>query len=175
MMEPARFSRLFDALAPALVLYARQWLESESARDAVQEAFVRLMQQAVEPDHPKAWLCRTIRNAALDQHRSHRRRTQREQAAAAPEAWFDPGVQALADAAAVQAGLAALTPEQREVIVLRIWNDLGWADIAQLVHAPVSTVFSRYRAGLAAMRSRLEERTKVEESKVESRKSKSPE
>jgi len=41
------------------------------------------------------------------------------------------------------------------VIVLRLWSDLKLAEVAEVCEAPVSTVFSRYRAGLAAIRKRL--------------------
>jgi RNA polymerase sigma-70 factor (ECF subfamily) len=53
--------------------------------------------------------------------------------------------------------LANLPDEQREVIVLRLWSGLTLAEVAELCQAPVSTVFSRYRTGLAALRRRFEE------------------
>jgi DNA-directed RNA polymerase specialized sigma24 family protein len=55
-----------------------------------------------------------------------------------------------------EAALAALPQEQREIVVLRIWADLGFAQIAELTDAPLSSVYDRYRAALSAMRKLLE-------------------
>ena len=149
---------IFDAHSRALVLYARQWLINESARDAVQEAFMRLLRRAESPPNPLAWLYRTVRSTAIDQLRSDsRRRRREEQVAFDRSAWFQPRLDDAIDAAAAQAALAAVPDEQREVIVLRLWSGLTLAEIAEVCQAPVSTVFSRYRTGLATVRKRLEQ------------------
>lgn len=149
--------RWFDAHARALVLYARQWREEEGARDAVQEAFARLLRLSAEPENVPAWLYQTVRHAALDDRRAENRRQQRElRAARERTAWFTPRSEDLIDAAAAQAALVHLPSEQREVIVLRLWSGLTLAEVAEVCQAPVSTVFSRYRAGLAAIRKHLE-------------------
>jgi RNA polymerase sigma factor (sigma-70 family) len=156
-INAANVGRWFDAHARALVLYARQWMEDESARDAVQEAFMRLLRLPAEPANVPAWLYRTVRNAALDGQRADRRRRQREQRAASQRgAWFESRPGDLIDGAAAEAALAKLPGEQREVIVLRLWSGLSLAEVAAVCQAPVSTVFSRYRAGLAALRQQLE-------------------
>ena len=148
--------RCFDAHGRALVLYARQWLDDGGARDAVQEAFVRLLRRPEAPANMLAWLYRTVRSAAIDGLRSDRRRRRREQQTATGRAmWFQPRPDDPIDAAAAQAALATLPQEQREVIVLRLWSDLTLAEISDVCEAPVSTVFSRYRAGLAAIRKQL--------------------
>ena len=145
--------RCFDANARALVLYARQWLDDGDARDAVQEAFVRLLRRGEKPPNMLAWLFRVVRSTAFDNVRSKRRRQRRERVVASERAmWFEPRPEDAMDAAAVEAALAALPDEQREVIVLRLWSELTLAEVAEICQAPVSTVFSRYRAGLAAIR-----------------------
>jgi RNA polymerase sigma factor (sigma-70 family) len=172
-IDPTTLSRAFDSYSAGLALYARQWLDAESARDVVQEAFIRLMRQPVEPHHVKAWLYRTVRNAAFDVRRSQRRREQRERESAektrvgqGPGPWRpSPGVGAgvfdsrpddLIDAATAAEALARLPDEQRETVTLRIWGGLSWVQIAELTDATVSTAFSRYKAGLAAIRVRME-------------------
>ena len=61
----------------------------------------------------------------------------------------------LLDGDAVQQALAGLPIEQREIIVMRLWGGLTWEEAAGSAGQPVSTLFSRYRAGLAALRERL--------------------
>ncbi len=149
--------RCFDAHARALVLYARQWLDDGAARDAVQEAFVRLLRRDEAPPNMRAWLYRTVRSTAIDSLRSDQRRQRREQRVAAGRAgWFEPRPHDALDAESAQAALATLPAEQREIIVLRLWSGLTLAEIAEVCQAPVSTVYSRYRAGLAAVRQQLE-------------------
>jgi len=149
--------RIFDDHGRALVLYARQWLDDGDARDAVQEAFVRLLRREVAPTNMLAWLYRAVRSAAIDSLRCEGRRQRREREVASERsAWFEPRPEDAIDTAAVQTALATLPEKQREVIVLRLWSSLTLAEIAEVCQTPVSTVFSRYRAGLAAIRERLE-------------------
>jgi RNA polymerase sigma-70 factor (ECF subfamily) len=154
--------RIFDAHARALVLYARQWLDEGGARDAVQEAFVRLLRREDSPPNMLAWLYRAVRSAAIDGLRSEGRRQRREREVASERSmWFESGSEDAIDAAAAQTALATVPEKQREVIVLRLWSGLTLAEIAELCQTSVSTVFSRYRAGLAAARKQLEQTEKV--------------
>ena len=90
----------FDAHARALVLYARQWLDDGDAREAVQEAFLRLLRRGSEPPNMRAWLYRAVRSTAVDRLRSEYRRQRREQRAAAErDEWFEPRPDETIDAA----------------------------------------------------------------------------
>ncbi len=156
-IDPANLSEWFEAYGASLVLYARQWLPSGQAEDAVQDVFVRLTMQRRPPASVKAWLFRAVRNAAVSQLRSRRRRLRHErQLAAAGASWFEPRPGDLLDAQTVQQALAMLPFEQREVIVLRIWAGMTLREAAEVIGRPMSTVHSRYRAGLAAIRQRME-------------------
>lgn len=155
MMEAAELSSWFDAHAAPLVLYARQWLYPAAAEDAVQECFVRLMLLHRRPDNVRAWLYRAVRNEAITQWRSGRRRAEREQHAARDEPCFDAALGDAVDAKAAAGALASLPEPQREVIVLRIWGQLKLAEIASVTGAPVSSVFHHYQQGLAEIRKRI--------------------
>lgn len=161
-MTPASLSEWFRAYGAALVLYARQWLERGAAEDVVQDVFLRLMAQRSAPDNPRAWLFRAVRNAAISGLRSQKRRDVR--AAGAPQErqpWFEPDPDERLDAATAQAMLADLPPEQREVVVLRIWGELTLREIGALLGEPMSTLFSRYQAALNAIRQRMEHRQEL--------------
>jgi RNA polymerase sigma-70 factor (ECF subfamily) len=155
--DPASLTAWFDAHAAQLVLYARQWLAPGSAEDVVQEVFIRLMARRPAPDNVKAWLFRSVRNAAISESRSRRRRKEREHyVAAARGEWFAAKADDLIDAAAAQEALASLAAEQREVVILRIWAALTLQEISESIGMPLSTVYDHYRAALSAIRKKME-------------------
>jgi RNA polymerase sigma-70 factor (ECF subfamily) len=158
-LEPRELGRLYRQHAPALRLYARQW--GEGSEDLVQEAFVRLAQQAPPPDQVLPWLYRVIRNQALANYRGAIRRRQREaqrgDRTSTPAAWF-ADVDDQLDAQEAARLLAELALELREVIVARLWGALTFAEIAELIGCSLPTAQRRYQAGLTELRERLEGR-----------------
>jgi RNA polymerase sigma factor (sigma-70 family) len=157
-----RLTRVFGERAGALVLYARQWLDAASADDAVQEALVALLGQRRPPDNPMAWIYRAVRNAAIDQMRSTSRRRRREQTVAFERReLFESGAETRIDAAVAEEWLERLGPELREVVVLRIWGDVTFGEIALIMDLGVSTVHDRYKAALGQLRSALEQPCKA--------------
>ncbi len=153
-MGPELLGRLIERHAAALVLYARQWCAAPE--DVVQDAFVKLVGQAVPPEHVVAWLYRVVRNAALSAARGDRRRRRHETAVAAQApAWFVAPDTTGLDAREAAAALQSLPPEEREVIVAHLWGGLTFEQIAQVVGGSSSTAHRRYVAGLNALRERL--------------------
>lgn len=157
-LDPDCLARLYRRHAPALRLFARQW--PGVADDVVQEAFVRLAQQCPPPERALPWLYRVVRNAALAAQRGAARRRQREKSASAREAWFASADDRL-DAEAAAQLLAELPLDVREVIVARLWGGLTFDEVAQLTGGSLPTAHRRYRAGLAALRERLEGQCKT--------------
>lgn len=149
--------RYFDAHAPALTLYARQW--GHAPEDAVQEAFIALARQPEVPPEPVAWLYRTVRNAAISAARSHDRRRRRERTVAANRpAWFiaSDSESRQEENLQVAAALADLPLPQREVVVARIWGGLTFQQIAAITESSTSTAHRNYETALAALRNQLE-------------------
>ncbi len=155
-IEPRQLSQWFQAYGPALLLYARQWLDRPSAEDVVQDVFVRLAAGDVRPDRAKAWLVRSVRNAALNRLRSRRRRDARQAhvAASRPD-WFDAQPGDLLDARAAQSAIARLPQPLREVVILRIWADMTFREIAEALSRPTSTVHHQHAAGLEQIRKEM--------------------
>jgi RNA polymerase sigma factor (sigma-70 family) len=162
-----RLTRAVTERAAGLALYARQWVDAATAEDVVQEALVSLLahhqrwRQFDDPgsrlEKPLAWIYRTVRNAAIDQARSATRRRRREQVVAKMRGdWFEPRPDAILDAKVAEQALEHLRSEHREVVVLRIWNDLRFVDIAEILGLNVSTVHDRYNAALKQLRVALE-------------------
>ncbi|HEY3242084.1 MAG TPA: RNA polymerase sigma factor [Phycisphaerae bacterium] len=71
-----------------------------------------------------------------------------------------PGESAVATETAVHVlnAVAELPPRQRAVVVLRIWSELSYAEIADALASTEGTVRSHMHHGLAAMRRYLEPR-----------------
>src|SRR5581483_8557316 len=135
-MSPADFVRLLDTHGPPLILYARQWCSTPE--DVVQEAFVKLVSLRQQPRSVVPWLYRVVRNAALDARKAERRRQRRELAVARPSGWFvEPEMDGL-DAATAVAALQRLPPEEREVIIARLWGGLSFEEIADVAGCAAS-------------------------------------
>jgi RNA polymerase sigma factor (sigma-70 family) len=153
-----RLTRIVTECAAALVLYARQWLDAAAADDAVQDALIALLAQREPPRNPRAWMYRVVRNASINAVRSADRRRRREQTvAAARREWFTPDPDALLDAQSAEHALKQLEPEYREVVVLRIWGDLGFAEIADILQLAASTVHDRYKTALRQLKGAMEQ------------------
>lgn len=157
---PEPWRACYDALASKLLLYARQWTASAAdAEDVVQSAFVRfwkLNSDAQPEQYPLLYAA--VRSAALDLHRREARRSVREASyhqADERNAWFDPPVERRDEAALLEKSLAVLPDEQREVVVLRIWGELTFSQIATTTGASINTVAARYRYGLEALRKHI--------------------
>ena len=96
----------------------------------------------------------TIHRRAIDFARREDRRANREQVVAVDEvqAWFDTGVEDREFSRVIQRALAELPVEQREVITLRIWGELTFAEIGKTLEIPANTAASRYRYGMSELR-----------------------
>jgi len=136
----------------ALVLYARGWCEAPE--DVVQDALIELIGQRQRPERVAAWLFRVVRNKAISRQRSKRRRQARERSLAQGESWFEDYAQAL-DAAAATEALSRLSPELREAVVARIWGELTFAEIAELLGTSRSSAQRWYEQGLTELRRQL--------------------
>ena len=153
----------FQELAPKLLLYGRQWaVNCADAEDIVQMAFVRWWQRNPGGDRQHVpLLYATVRTIALDVRRSEERRLKRETHSEialpsedAPH--FDPPVEDRENALLLERALRDLSQEQREVVTLRIWAGLTFAEIAATTGETTNTVASRYRYALTNLQRVLE-------------------
>jgi RNA polymerase sigma-70 factor (ECF subfamily) len=62
---------------------------------------------------------------------------------------------------AVWAALRALPPEQAEVVVLKIWEEMTFAQIAEILDTSPNTVASRYQYAMAKLTPRLHRHREV--------------
>jgi RNA polymerase sigma-70 factor, ECF subfamily len=148
--------RWLDDHAPRFLLFARQKARCEAdAQDLVQEAIVEASERTgngLPP--PVALVYATIHRRAIDWARAAERRLGRENAAnqEAPQAWFDTTVEDRERASLVQNAMSRLPEIYREVVMLKIWAGLTFAEIADSLEIPANTAASRYRYGLEELR-----------------------
>lgn len=142
--------------AGRFLLFARQQTRTEAdAEDVLQEALVESWQRVGRRPDP-ALVFATIRRRAIDLARAAERRLHREATAAAdPAPWFDTAVHDRETSALLESALRALPHEQREVVTLKEWGGLTFAEIASALTIPPGTAASRYRLGLAHLKESL--------------------
>ena len=142
--------------APALLLFARQQADCEAdAQDLVQEAVVESWRrQGVETPPPLGLVYATIRHRAIDLARRDDRRAGRERAVQleSPQCWFDYGLDERERNILIHKAMAQLLPIYREVVTLKVWGGLTFAEIAGALEIPANTAASRYRYGLIELR-----------------------
>jgi RNA polymerase sigma-70 factor, ECF subfamily len=148
------FEKFYEAKATGLILYGRALgLSHGEAEDVLQETFLALMQKPEPPRKPEHYCLRSFRNRALNYKRSLWRRLTRELESAR---WFEksPG-ETPAERAAMNC-LAELPAEQREAVVLKIWNQYTFEEIGGLLEISPNTAAGRYRYGLQKIKVQLE-------------------
>lgn len=139
-----------------LLLYARGWAPCrEDAEDLVQEAVIRLWgvqkeKGSVPPDLPLVFS--TIRFCGLNRHRSDKRRRKREQSIVYlndfEDVWLDPSVEEDEEAMLLRKAVQGLSEKLREVVTMKVWGGLTFAQISESLAISPNTAASRYRYAL---------------------------
>ncbi len=134
--------------------------DADEAADAVQEAFVRAyrsLKRLAPGSGFGPWFWTILRNLCRDRLRKARGGRERW-AADALDRWTWSEPQALARveqdelAEAVRAALSELSSEHREVLLLKEWQELSYAEIARTLGTPPGTVGSRLHHARAALK-----------------------
>jgi len=143
------FAALFERYRRPLYVFALRMLgEADAARDLVQDVFLRIWERRGQLDRPesfRSWLFAVARNRCLSQLRRERGQVSLDEApdeALAVGASVD-GPEREQDLALLRRALAGLKVEYREVLVLREYQDLSYAEIADITESTESAVKSR--------------------------------
>jgi len=144
---------------PKLLLFARQQSRTETdAQDLVQDAVVECWRRTAGDPPSLSLVFATIRRRAIDLARSNERRSRRELSTdPVGPAWFDTSAEDRERIGAIQAAMTQLPEIYREVVTLKIWGELTFAEIAAALELNPHTAASRYRYGLEALRKQMEE------------------
>jgi RNA polymerase sigma-70 factor (ECF subfamily) len=128
----------------------------DDALDLSQDCFLKAYQSIRKLDDPARfgpWLYRIAHNEAYSQFRRRRPETASEdvnlaEREAAPAFSLDLSL-------AVTAALDRLTPEQREAVVLKVYEGFKFDEMAEILECPVSTVKSRLYTALDLLKTEL--------------------
>jgi RNA polymerase sigma-70 factor (ECF subfamily) len=147
---------LYRLLGPALLAYLRRRVGRQGdAEGLLQETFViaaRQFESLNAADSPKAWLFGVSRNLAREQARRGPRRAMLA-ISVEPVAPIEFEDDERLDV--MRVAIDRLPNVQREVLELRLAQDLSYAEIAQALEIPIGTVRSRLHNAVAALRQTL--------------------
>lgn len=134
--------------------------ERERADDLVQSTWLAALRSPPRGDRdPRPWLARVMRNLSRERWRADRRRDARELDVAlerSPETATDDVVERFELKALVARLVLELPEPQRSTVLLRYHEGLPSAEIARRLDIPASTVRSRLKDGLDALRAKLD-------------------
>ena len=155
-VEISGWDQWLERHAPRLLLFARQQSRCEAdAQELVQDAVVEAWRHNNDGVLPAPGLVfGLIRRRAIDLARRNDRRMNRETMSqeTAPPEWFAPEIEDRERAKLLQDALSRLPAVQREVVMLKIWGELTFAEIAEALEIPANTAASRYRYALEELR-----------------------
>ncbi|MCX7602845.1 MAG: sigma-70 family RNA polymerase sigma factor [Bryobacteraceae bacterium] len=134
----------------------------EDAMDIVQEAYLRMHERwtgCAEPGKAAAWLYTIIRNLAVDHLRRRARRgeTELEEGIAGPLVAGPEEAAAQSEVSRrLWEAIRSLPHGQREILLLRDWHGLNYAEIAEVLGLSMGTVSSRLHHAREKVREAME-------------------
>ncbi len=158
--KSASWKDYFDQWAPALLLFAKQQAYNPAdAEDIVQEAFIKVWKTYGHAHITKALLYSAVRTTAIDFSRSFNRRKMRENKAyedgEGDTIWYQRGLEAKERNSILEGAVQQLSKDQQEVVVLKIWGELTFQEIADTLQISNNTAASRYRYALDKLKKLL--------------------
>jgi RNA polymerase sigma-70 factor (ECF subfamily) len=162
--DPAALCRIYEKHRDGLLKVAAALLHDRSGvEDVPHDVFVdfaRTTGRFQLRGSLKGYLSICVANRARDLNRARQRRStgSLDEANDCPAAADGPAQAAMSRdlVAKLDAALADLPDEQREVLVLRMQSKLPFREIARLQEISINTAQSRYRYGLDKLRSILD-------------------
>lgn len=153
-MQPSNSSEvemLYRQHGKGLLLFAMAIAGDRGrAQDALHQVFLKMLErgnlrQVVDA---KAYLFTSVRNAVLNDAKAQRRGTDLTE----ESAWFEPPHRDYAAELNLRRALCGLSEDQRQVVVLHIWGEFTFVQIAEILEINANTAASSYRYALAKLR-----------------------
>mgnify|MGYP002009410301 FL=1 len=123
--------------------------DHQEAYDVVQEVFIKAMREGRIFDDEfkiKAWLFRVTSNLCFNQVRNRKRRGAILESMVKPESFSADQVESVfagEQREELGAALDLLSDDHKEILVLRYYDDLSYAEIAEVLQVKLGTVMSR--------------------------------
>ena len=154
------FARLFDYFAPRVKAMAmRGGAPAALAEEIVQDAMLRVWRSAGQFDPARAqvsgWVYQIARNRQIDLARRVPRAVLEEVVAPWTDAEVGSALALEQETAQLRRALAALPPEQRDLVEKAYLGELTHQEISRQTMLPLGTVKSRLRLALERLRHEL--------------------
>jgi RNA polymerase sigma-70 factor (ECF subfamily) len=162
--DPAAFRELYEAYGPRVKAYMmRRGADAGTAEDLAQETLLTVWRKAAlyagEKGSMTTWVFAIARNLRIDRLRREvpwQELPEGRMAEASDEPLPDEVMDEKERQERVQAALADLPPEQKEVVSLAYLEGLSHSEIAERLSVPLGTVKSRMRIAYQKIRQALE-------------------
>ncbi|MFC4314134.1 RNA polymerase sigma-70 factor [Steroidobacter flavus] len=149
------FSKLFAESRQALLRYIRRFVRSsETAKEIVQEAFLRTYRERDSIVTPRAFLFSTARNLAANEIR-HRRTVERDALSSADELSGEVEQESLESGLLrdernrlIQQAIDRLPPQCRAAFTLRVFHECSYREVADRLGISVKTVEKHISRGI---------------------------
>lgn len=146
-----------------LYRFARRILCShESAEDVTQEAMLRFARDKagkLNGESARKWLFVVARNLCMSQlrYRSANGETLLDEYVEAGSSTVTPSDNILTNERdkQIEKAISRLSPDMREIIILREYEDMNYKEISKITGCPIGTVRSRLARARAELRKRL--------------------
>ena len=140
---------LYDRHAPGLRRFVENWIaDRENAADIVHETLIDVWQSAERfqgRSSVKSWIYSIARNKAIDQNRRGVRMVYAEPDLETPDEAPTPEqeLQAFQNAERVRTCVNALSPTHKAAIQMAFFEDLTYAEVAEIEECPGGTIKTR--------------------------------
>ena len=162
--DPAAFRELYEAYGPRVKAYMmRQGADAGTAEDLAQETLLTVWRKAAlyagDRGSMTTWVFAIARNLRIDRLRREvpwQELPEGRLTEASSEPLPDEAMAKKERQERVQAALAELPPEQKDVVILAYLEGLSHSEIAERLGLPLGTVKSRMRIAYQKIRQTLE-------------------
>ena len=157
--DETAFAGIYEATAAALERYAAGWVGADRARDVVQDTYLQLhrARRTYRPELPfRPWLYAIARHVAQQALRVSARRGAEVSVEEAADLASPADVERTATIHELERFIAALPPEQREVIHLADVEGMTSAEIARITGTTEGAARVRLHRAHRALRQRVE-------------------
>ncbi|WP_310253801.1 sigma-70 family RNA polymerase sigma factor [Nocardioides sp. BE266] len=166
--DASAFADVFDTYAPLVYRYITRRVGTGHAEDLLSQTFLAALEHRSRFDSRQGSVRGWLLGIATNMVRAHLRTVKRDdglrlKAIFRRERPIDDVDQIIAKVDADSAGsrltgaVMALSPGDRDVLLLFAWEDLSYAEIAQVLEIPVGTVRSRLNRARQQVRSATSE------------------
>jgi RNA polymerase sigma-70 factor (ECF subfamily) len=160
--DPRWFASVFDCHAPTIYRFAWRRIGPEGAKDVTAETFRIAFERRASFDPARGDVLPWLFGIAANVLRSYRRTERRQLRVASAHKAEDTehyGIEDRLDAQAAAPVLArallALSPDDRDTLLLFAWTDLGYDGIGSALGVPVGTIGSRLNRARRIVRDEL--------------------